>query len=246
MRTKALQFVVVILSARALVPVGAHLIARPNKIDMPQVQYFTAQAVYLGWSLPTGIVLISAIVASLVLTIVQRGRGAQFWLSLVAFVSITATMVIFFVWTQPANRATTNWTVVPDNWLSLRAQWEYSHAANAVLTFIALCAALASTLIEQREIHPQRPAPRSERTRTSASWCSNTGALARRREPAGIRWLWRSRGRPIRRLGVDGRRRPVRLRRGRRPLKPRQLSPVPFGEHRRENQLRRSARRWGW
>jgi hypothetical protein len=29
-------------------------------------------------------------------------------------------------------------------------QWEYSHALNAALTFIALCAVTLSTLIERR------------------------------------------------------------------------------------------------
>ena len=47
--------------------------------------------------------------------------------------------MIFFAWTYPANQATRNWTVVPPNWLQLRQHWEYAHATNAVLTFVALC-----------------------------------------------------------------------------------------------------------
>lgn len=149
MRLKALQFAVVVLMALALVPVGAHLLARPNKIGLPQDQYFTAQAVYLGWGLPSSIVLFAAIVTSLVLTIVVRGRGAVFWLALAGFVLITATLVIYFIWTEPANRATNNWTTMPDNWTALRTQWEYSHTVNAVLTFIALCAVTWSMLVER-------------------------------------------------------------------------------------------------
>jgi hypothetical protein len=57
-----------------------------------------------------------AIVASLGLAVVMRGRGTASWLALAAFALITATLVIFVMWTQPANAATTNWTVVPDNW----------------------------------------------------------------------------------------------------------------------------------
>jgi hypothetical protein len=51
----------------------------------------------------------------------------------------TVPLVIFFTWTYSANQATSNWTVVPANWRELRAQWEYSHAVNAILTFVALC-----------------------------------------------------------------------------------------------------------
>jgi hypothetical protein len=54
--------------------------------------------------------------------------------------------VVFFTWTYPANQATADWTVVPDDWRELRRHWEYAHAANAVLTFLALCAATLSTV----------------------------------------------------------------------------------------------------
>jgi hypothetical protein len=38
----------------------------------------------------------------------------------------------------PGNQATENWTSVPEGWETLRARWEYGHAASAVLTFLAL------------------------------------------------------------------------------------------------------------
>jgi hypothetical protein len=144
------QFLAIVLIALALVPGGAHLLELPNKIGLPQEQYFTVQATYLGWALPAGIVLIGALAASLVLTIMLRGQGAPFRLTLAAFLLVCATLVVFFIWTYPANQATSNWTAVPVHWRALRAQWEYSHAANAVLTFIALCTVTLATLIERR------------------------------------------------------------------------------------------------
>jgi hypothetical protein len=36
--------------------------------------------------------------------------------------------------------------MVPPEWESLRRQWEYSHAVNAVITFAALCLATASAV----------------------------------------------------------------------------------------------------
>lgn len=139
-----------VLVALALVPVGAHLLARPNKIELPADQYFTTQGVYLGWALPTGIVLIAAIVVTLVLALAMRGRGTAFWLALSGFVLIAATLVIFFILTFPANQATSNWTIVPENWQALRTQWEDGHTIDAVLTFMALCAVTASTLVDRR------------------------------------------------------------------------------------------------
>jgi hypothetical protein len=60
-----------------------------------------------------------------------------------SFLLIAADIAIFFVWTLPRNQATNNWTVVPKNRNELRIQWEYSHAANAVVT----CAALVCVVI---------------------------------------------------------------------------------------------------
>jgi hypothetical protein len=146
MSLRLVQFFTLILIALALVPAGAHLAALPNKIGLPQDQYFTVQAIYRGWALLGG-VLIAAILASLVLTIMMRGQGAAFRLALGAFVLMAATLVIFFIWTFPANRATSNWTSVPANWETLRAQWEYAHATSAALIFVALCLAAWSVLL---------------------------------------------------------------------------------------------------
>jgi len=50
------------------------------------------------------------------------------------------------------NVATNNWTITPQDFEAVRRQWEYSHAVNAVLTFVALVAITFSTLTYKREI----------------------------------------------------------------------------------------------
>jgi hypothetical protein len=74
------------------------------------------------------------------------GRGTPFALALFAFLCLAFTLVIFFVWTFPANQSTGNWTTVPANWEELRRQWEYSHAANALVTLAAFCSVALSVL----------------------------------------------------------------------------------------------------
>jgi hypothetical protein len=44
------------------------------------------------------------------------------------------------------NALTQNWTLLPDNWPALRAQWEYSHAINAAMILVAFALALAAAL----------------------------------------------------------------------------------------------------
>lgn len=143
---KVVQFVAVMLTALALVPGGAHAFVLLNKINLGAEQYFIVQNIYRGWAL-FGIVLLGALLANLVLALMLLRRGgAAFVLASLAFCCIALTLVVFFVWTYPANQATNNWTTIPDHWEQLRAQWEYSHAINAVITFVALCSVTLSAL----------------------------------------------------------------------------------------------------
>jgi hypothetical protein len=138
MGVRVLQFCAIMLTALALVPFGAHLFALPNKIGLGQQDYFTVQAIYRGWAL-FGFVLFGALLANLALTLLLAFRRRSYVLPLLAFLLIAATLAIFFVWTYPANQTTANWTLPTPNWQALRVQWEYTHAVNAVLTFVALC-----------------------------------------------------------------------------------------------------------
>lgn len=144
MTLRIVAFLAIVLTALALAPGGAHLFALPNKIGLGEADYFTVQQIYRGWAL-LGIVLFGALAANLAHALMLRRRGLPFGLALAAFALVAATLAIFFAWTYPANVATENWTVVPADWQALRAQWEWSHAANAVLTFLALCAATAAS-----------------------------------------------------------------------------------------------------
>jgi len=146
---KIVQFLALMLTALALIPAGAHLFALANKISLAADQYFIVQSIYRGWAL-LGIALLGALLANLVLAILQRGRGAPFVLALVTFLCIALSLVIFFTWTFPANQATENWTAIPANWEQLRRQWEYSHAANAIVTFAAFCSLVLSVLAPRK------------------------------------------------------------------------------------------------
>ena len=74
MRLRVAQFLALVFIALALAPSGAHLFALPNKIDLARDQYFVVQNIYRGWAL-FGVVLFGALIASLTLALLLRGRG---------------------------------------------------------------------------------------------------------------------------------------------------------------------------
>lgn len=155
MRLRLAPFAAIILTALALVPAGAHLLALPNKIGLPQTEYFIAQSIYRGWAL-LGFMLFASLAADVVLAIQLRHDRLAFTAALAGALLIAATLVIFFIWTYPANRATENWVIAPLNWQVLRRHWEYAHAVNAVLTFLALCSVTLAAIAAPTRTHDTR------------------------------------------------------------------------------------------
>lgn len=142
---KFLYLVAFAFVALALGPALAHLFALPNKIGLEEAQYFTVQQIYAGWAL-LGIVVFGALLSTLALAVaLRRDRGPALW-ALVAFLCVAGTQLIFWSFTFPANQVTVNWTEIPADWQALRAQWEYSHAASAVLNLAAMMALVLSVL----------------------------------------------------------------------------------------------------
>ncbi len=145
MTTRVGQFVAVLLTALALVPGGAHLLELPHKMELDRASYVIVQQIYRGWAF-LGIVLIAAMVANLVLAYLSRRQRGPALLAGIAAILLLAVLVVFFTWTFPVNQETADWSRAPEGWELLRARWEYSHAANALLTLLALGASLASAL----------------------------------------------------------------------------------------------------
>jgi hypothetical protein len=149
MRLAAARFFALLFASLALGPAMAHLLELPNKISLSREAYLTVQQIYSGWAL-LGVVVFGALISTLTLTILVRKRAYEFPLSLAAFLCIAGTQVIFWTFTFPANQQTSNWTVLPDNWEALRTQWEYSHAASALLNLIAVVTLILSVSRPER------------------------------------------------------------------------------------------------
>jgi hypothetical protein len=146
MMIRAVAWFAMMLTALALVPAGAHLFSLPNKILLVEENYFVAQTLYRGWSW-FGIVLAGALGANVAWALLARRQAMVSYLAAAAALCLGLVLVIFFAGAFPANQLTNHWTVAPENWEHLRAQWEIAHAVNAVITFIALgCAAFAALL----------------------------------------------------------------------------------------------------
>jgi len=133
------------------IPAGAHLFELANKMYLPPAEYMIVQKIYAGWSL-FGVAIVAALFLTSIHTFMVRVDRAAFLLSLTSVLCLAATQMIFWAFTYPMNVASNNWTVTPENFEVARRQWEYSHAVNAVITFIAFVAIISSVLVDKREM----------------------------------------------------------------------------------------------
>jgi hypothetical protein len=133
------------------VPAGAHFFELANKISLSPAAYITVQKIYAGWSF-FGIPIITALLLTLIRTLMVRNDRLAFIMSLSAAICLAATQVIFWMFTYPINVATDNWTILPEAFEAARRQWEYSPAVNAVLTFVAFVSIILSVLSHKRDM----------------------------------------------------------------------------------------------
>lgn len=152
MRLATARFLSLLFVALTLAPSMAHLLELPNKIGMSREDYLTVQQIYRGWAL-LGLVILGALLSTLVLSVMLWKRSKNVSLVLTAFLCLLAAHVLFWIYTYPANSETQNWTILPDHWTDLRRQWEYSHAAGAILNLIAFIALILSVLADEKHQH---------------------------------------------------------------------------------------------
>jgi hypothetical protein len=137
----ALFFLAILATLFALAPGMAHVLEMPRKLTLARGAYFTVQQVYAGWSL--FVIVIALQFAALALLAWRSAREYYvFRPVLVALLLMLGAQALFWSLTFPANGATANWTVMPENWEALRRQWEYSHAGGALCQLLALCCLL--------------------------------------------------------------------------------------------------------
>jgi hypothetical protein len=142
---RTLYFVAIMLSAIGMSLGMAHFAELPNKIEISAAHYLIVQRNYDNWAV-LGLIVPAAFLSVAALVIALRGTGAPFVLALIALLLLVGELVAFWGFIFPVNQATQNWTMLPDAWEALRAQWEYAHAVRAILYVLALGALVMSLL----------------------------------------------------------------------------------------------------
>jgi len=144
-------FIALLTTALALGAALAHVLELPNKINLPEREYFIIQQAYRGWD-QLAYLLVIELVSMLAIAGLSWHEPRVLWPILAAILFLLCAQAMFWTYTYPANVATDNWTAIPADWDSLRTRWEYSHALGAAFQLLAMSALIIAAL---GRAHPQ-------------------------------------------------------------------------------------------
>ncbi len=111
--------------------------------------YRLVRQLYKGWalvSIAVGGEILSTASLAWQLWRARRSCGPV----LPALSCLVGIRLVFWAYTQPANRATDNWSILSTHWETLHQHWDYSHAASAMLTLVAFVALISSAVRDTR------------------------------------------------------------------------------------------------
>jgi hypothetical protein len=158
MLLKSWRFATIMLTAVALTAALAHLMELPGKMTYDASLYVMLHRTLYptfgrtaGWAEGFALLLVIGLAGRV------RNRGSAFPLTVAAAVCQASAMAVFLVFVHPANLTMASWPLdaIPPDWSGWRDQWEYGHAARAVLQIGALAALVLSVVREA----PPEPAP---------------------------------------------------------------------------------------
>ena len=145
------RFLGVYLTALTLSLTFCHLLEMPRKMQYDEKLYMAVQhSLYLYFAYVGAVAEVGAIVVLMVLCRLLRQTGTIFYFTLSATVFFAVGLAIWFAAVSPANAQMAQWhqLPLPTNWVDVRRQWEFGHAASAILDLIGFGALLLSIILD--------------------------------------------------------------------------------------------------
>jgi hypothetical protein len=129
----------------------AHLLEMPAKLTYDgSLWLLLLQTLYPSFGTIGGSCEVAAVVTSVVLVGLVRNHRRAFGWTFAAALALVAAHAAFWIWVASVNTTLLPLTpeTLPSDWTRLRDQWEYTHAARAVLQIFALTFLAISVLVE--------------------------------------------------------------------------------------------------
>jgi hypothetical protein len=146
------RFVTLMLASLAAGLTFGHLLQMPARLGLDGTSWLTATRDAGSFGAVGTMIEIAALLATVLLAILVRGRGAPFVWSLVAVGLLLSAQVVWWLLVAPANAEIAVWRpdALPGDWQGWRDRWEQAQAARALLQATALGGLFLSVLLDAR------------------------------------------------------------------------------------------------
>lgn len=148
---KTWRLITIMFTALSMGMALCHLLEMPAKMTYDGALWLRLlQTLYGAFGTIGAFIEVGAVITAVVLAILVRRRRPAFGWTLLGALCLVAAHLAWWVWVAPVNATMAPLTpeTLPADWMRLRDQWEYTHAARAVLQIIALGALVLSILVE--------------------------------------------------------------------------------------------------
>jgi hypothetical protein len=141
------------LAALSLSLSMAHLLQLPQRMQFDQqlwVEITIAEKADRLFGSVSAVFEIGAILAAIALAFLVRKRGAAFYWTLGGAVLLGLAFVSWLIFVAPMNAEFATWLTnpIPADWTRYRNQWEYAHAAIALIKTLGLSCLVVSVLLD--------------------------------------------------------------------------------------------------
>lgn len=149
---RAWRLLTIMFAALSMGTVLCHLMEMPAKVNFDGALWLTLLHKLYPPTFGTigAFFEVGAIVTSLLLAYLVRRRWQTFAWTLAGALCLLVAHAGFWLWIAPVNATMAVLTpdTLPTDWTRLRDQWEFTHAARAILQIAALGALVFAVLIE--------------------------------------------------------------------------------------------------
>jgi hypothetical protein len=157
------RFLTIILVSLSMAMAFCHLLQLPPRMNYDGAQWVTTQSLYQLFGTVGALIEVGALLLATVLLLAVWHHRPAFQWTLFGTICLLVAHGAWWMFIAPVNAEIATWTpdVMPADWTWWRSQWEYTHAARAILEILGLSALVLSVLVETPR---KRPNARAEVT----------------------------------------------------------------------------------
>jgi len=165
------RFFTIILVSLSMAMAFCHLLQLPPRMSYDGAQWVATQSLYQLFGTVGAFIEVSALLLATVLSLAVCRRRPAFQWTVFGTACLLVAHAAWWVFVAPVNAEISTWTpdAMPADWTWWRSQWEYTHAARAILGIFGLSALVLSVLVETptHRLH-ERAVQTSDATKVSA------------------------------------------------------------------------------